>query len=316
MGIPDFRSIFKNVEVPLSLFIILGMISFGIFILGDRMWRNQFQRNIPLYDNLMQAGKNLTKGQLLFEKLLSGDQSVKTGDAWPFFEAASLLVKDCLNGKSRIIYLTGKPPRDEELINQLQQLDTQINKVYTMAVKRWETRTSPVRISVTEERQAFYDLERKIDSLNYHILENIGELLGSQKRIQLAILILWLFIFTCLSALLYITGKKHKEAERQLKKSRDGLERQVEERTAKLSESNDFLRMEIEERLKAEEALKKSEKDLRTLSLRIFYAQEDERRRIGNELHDARWYMRTHSGIFRSHVPAVSVDISDAGPDQ
>jgi PAS domain S-box-containing protein len=43
---------------------------------------------------------------------------------------------------------------------------------------------------------------------------------------------------------------------------------------------------DITEHKQAEEALKKSEKDLRTLSLRIFYAQEDERRRIGNELHD------------------------------
>ena len=107
MGIADFRNIFKNIEVPLSLFIILGITSFGIFIFGDRMWRNQFQRNIPLYDNLMQAGKNLTKGQLLFEKLLSGDQSVRIEDTWPFFEAALLSVKDSLNGRSTIIYLTG-----------------------------------------------------------------------------------------------------------------------------------------------------------------------------------------------------------------
>ncbi len=266
MGIPDFRSIFKHIQVPLSVFIILGITSFGIFILGDRMWRNQFQRNIPLYDNLMQAGKNLTKGQLLFEKLLSGDQSVRTGDAWPFFKAASLSVKDCLNGRSTIIYLTGKPPRDEYLINQLQQLDTHINKVYALAVKRWETRTSPIRISVAEERQTYYDLERKIDSLNYHVLENIGELNKSQKKIQLTTSILWLFIFTCLSALLVITGKKRKDAERQLIKSHNGLERQVEERTFELTELNDLLVQEIEERKLAEESLKESEERWRSLT--------------------------------------------------
>ncbi len=266
MGIPDFRSIFKNIEVPLSVFIILGITSFGIFVFSDRMWRNQFQRNIPLYDNLMQARKNLTKGQLLFEKLLSGDQSVKVEDAWPFFEAASLSVKDSLSGRSTIIYLTGKPPKDEELINQLQQLDTHVNKVYTLALKRWESRTSPIGISVAEERQAYYDLERNIDSLNYHILEHIGELLGNQKKVQLTTLFLWFFILTCLSTLLYITGKKHKEAEKQLKKSHDDLERQVEKRTYELTESNVFLIQEIEERKLAEELLKESEERWRSLT--------------------------------------------------
>ena len=266
MGIPDFRSIFKNIEVPLSVFIILGITSFGIFVFSDRMWRNQFQRNIPLYDNLMQARKNLTKGQLLFEKLLSGDQSVRIEDIWPFFEAASLSVKDSLNGRSTIIYLTGKPPKDEDLINQLQQLDTHINKVYALAVKRWESRTSPIGISVAKERQANYDLERQIDSLNYHLLKHISELLGSQKKIQPTTLFLWFFILTCLSVLLYTTGKKHKEAERQLKKSHDDLERQVEKRTHELTEMNDLLIQEIKEHKLAEESLKESEERWRSLT--------------------------------------------------
>jgi PAS domain S-box-containing protein len=49
------------------------------------------------------------------------------------------------------------------------------------------------------------------------------------------------------------------EAEKALVKARDGLEKRVEERTADLAEANEQLRLEIEERKLAEEALRRSE---------------------------------------------------------
>ena len=49
------------------------------------------------------------------------------------------------------------------------------------------------------------------------------------------------------------------EAEKALAKARDELEKRVEERTADLAKANEQLRLEIEERKRAEEALRKSE---------------------------------------------------------
>lgn len=57
----------------------------------------------------------------------------------------------------------------------------------------------------------------------------------------------------------------HKRAEEALRKARDELERRVEERTAELRASNEHLQREIEERTRAEEGLRHSHDELRTI---------------------------------------------------
>lgn len=70
-----------------------------------------------------------------------------------------------------------------------------------------------------------------------------------------------------------------KEAEEDLREAYAELERHVEERTAELARSNETLRAENAERLRAEDAR-------RELLRRLVTAQEQERRRISQELHD------------------------------
>ena len=59
---------------------------------------------------------------------------------------------------------------------------------------------------------------------------------------------------------------QRREAEEALIRARDGLEERVEERTADLAKANEQLRLEIEERKRAEEALRESEEKFRTVS--------------------------------------------------
>lgn len=72
-----------------------------------------------------------------------------------------------------------------------------------------------------------------------------------------------------------------------LRGARDELEGKVEKRTAELTRSNEQLRKEIEERKRIEETLKKSEKQLQSLSSQLLTFQEKERKRIAQELHDS-----------------------------
>ena len=77
-----------------------------------------------------------------------------------------------------------------------------------------------------------------------------------------------------------------KRMEEELRKSRDELEARVRERTAELAQSNEELTLEIAERLKVEQTLQESKKQLHILASQLLTAQENERKRIALEVHD------------------------------
>lgn len=71
-----------------------------------------------------------------------------------------------------------------------------------------------------------------------------------------------------------------------LSRAYDDLENRVQDRTRELIETNNKLESVIAEQAQTEDALRKSEKELRLLSKQLLNAQEDERRRIALDLHD------------------------------
>ncbi|HOV85030.1 MAG TPA: GAF domain-containing protein [Syntrophobacteraceae bacterium] len=77
-----------------------------------------------------------------------------------------------------------------------------------------------------------------------------------------------------------------KRSEEELLRAHQDLEARVAERTAELERANATLRMEIEQRRKAEAALLRSEQQLKFLSSRLLAAQEEERTRLAREIHD------------------------------
>jgi PAS domain S-box-containing protein len=73
----------------------------------------------------------------------------------------------------------------------------------------------------------------------------------------------------------------------ELQQLTETLEQQVQERTVELKVANDELRNQIDECARIESALKKSESDLRHLSIELLNAQEKERKMIAGEIHDS-----------------------------
>ena len=78
-----------------------------------------------------------------------------------------------------------------------------------------------------------------------------------------------------------------RRAERELKLLNRALEQRVAERTARLTGINRELREEIARRRSAEESLRDSKVELEALSDRLVTAQEEERKRIAQDLHDS-----------------------------
>jgi len=76
-------------------------------------------------------------------------------------------------------------------------------------------------------------------------------------------------------------------AQESLRGLNEQLESRVRERTAELQQANEVLRTEISLRQSAETALRGSRNELRQLSVQLMRAQEIERKRIAQELHDS-----------------------------
>jgi PAS domain S-box-containing protein len=80
---------------------------------------------------------------------------------------------------------------------------------------------------------------------------------------------------------------RRKETEEELKKSREELETRVHQRTQELEVINEDLKTEIDKRQKIENKLRESESYLHHLSAELLTAQEKERRRVAQEIHDS-----------------------------
>jgi PAS domain S-box-containing protein len=78
-----------------------------------------------------------------------------------------------------------------------------------------------------------------------------------------------------------------KKMEKDLLTAREDLEARIQERTANLGQAVKALRAEINDRKRAEQALRESDSRLHHLSAELLSAQEKERRKIARDLHDS-----------------------------
>ncbi|RJR39750.1 MAG: PAS domain-containing sensor histidine kinase [Deltaproteobacteria bacterium] len=88
------------------------------------------------------------------------------------------------------------------------------------------------------------------------------------------------------AVIVFMDISDRKQAEEEIRRYREHLEKLVAERTGELTRANVQLREEIEDRKRAEQALMESGEKLRSLTSQLMSVQERERSRISAELHD------------------------------
>lgn len=101
--------------------------------------------------------------------------------------------------------------------------------------------------------------------------------------------------------------------QRELKEINAGLELRVAARSRELSQANEALMAEIEERKQTEKALTRSQEQLRALYVQLSELEEAERRRLARELHDQVGQNLTALGI---NLNVVLNQLSDASRDK
>jgi len=105
-----------------------------------------------------------------------------------------------------------------------------------------------------------------------------------------------------------------RRAERELRLLNRALEQRVADRTARLTGINRALRDEIARRRVAEESLRDSKVELEALSDRLVMAQEQERKRIAQDLHDSvgQWMSAIKYSLERASLLAHRNDTKQA----
>jgi signal transduction histidine kinase len=134
-------------------------------------------------------------------------------------------------------------------------------------------------------------------SLDYYFTPPLYSLTLELAHIRVA-------VFTLLAAFVASASAARRRAEHSLKRARDDMETRVRERTAELEQSNQQLQEEIRERRRAEEAIE-------NLAGRLITAQEEERRRIGRELHD---HISQMLGVLTIKIDQLRADEECAPP--
>jgi PAS domain S-box-containing protein len=106
-----------------------------------------------------------------------------------------------------------------------------------------------------------------------------------------------------------------KRTEEELKKAKDDLEIKVQERTAELQLTVRLLQEEIHERNEAEEKVLFYQEQLRTLMSKLSVAEEQERKRISEHIHDNisqnLAISKMHLETLQESVPSISKELKE-----
>ncbi|HXE98255.1 MAG TPA: sensor histidine kinase [Dongiaceae bacterium] len=289
--------------MPMTV-LLIGILSVALLFAIYRI-RVYQQNNSVLHNAVLHVEVDTAIFHIQIEESLSGDTTVNIRDALALMDKTIKLAEAISIGGpvdseeesvSGMVKMLGLQPRVEEMKSLLMEFKN---------LALW-------RLQDSSERGAGSDADQKFDAMFNQIFEkavvienvcetNRDEYLNKSKHLVHSIYLLWAFIMVSATTIILRVEVKRKRAEEalldtnslllsqaeELAAHRENLTGLVAQRTTELTAANEHLRLEIAERIHAEETLKESARQIRQLSAQLLMAQENERKRISMELHDS-----------------------------
>ncbi len=271
---------------PATIFLV-GVLSMALLIWTDQV--NQAQRTHFAFTNaLMDLRIRVATSHLWLEEAIAGEGGDEIDRAWSDLREATRLSEVLLNGGESEHGLILQPLTDPKLRRRAEDIRWLLSEFGMIARERRQRPEFTGVGSVLENRTdaIFDDLQRRADELERIVERNEAADHAKSRRLIFGIFLTWSSIVVVATIGLLRRERRRRHAEEALERARDELEMRVAERTRELRSLNDQLSLEVIEHMKAEEALRETEKQLRQLSASLLTAQETERRRISRGLHD------------------------------
>jgi len=292
-----------NYWMPMTVFLI-GILSIALLFAISRI-RVYQHINSVLNNAILHVEVDTALFHLKIEEFISGDTTVNIQDAIARMDKTIRLAEAITSG--------GPIDSEQEPVaGMVKMLGLQAQAKEMNSLLKTFKNLALWRLQSVDERGPGSDADQQFDMQFNQILEkaaaietacktNRDEYLLKSRQLVHSIYLLWAFVMVSATTVIWRIETQRKLAEESLRETnslllsrteelaahRENLRGLVEQRTTELTSANEKLRLEIAERLQAEETLKESEKQVRQLSDQLIRAQEIERKRISMELHDS-----------------------------
>jgi signal transduction histidine kinase len=252
------------VSLGFLVFLVIGIVGFS-FQKGLEM--------ITVYAPLINADTeiklNVSVAHMWVEEILAGDTTKELEDVWAALDRADKNARAMLEGgkyAEQVII----PLEDVEIRNMVKKVIQELEEFRTIAEQRLSHRETSLTGSPIDYRydKVYSTFTKNADQIKFRLMELIATDLQYFKATQYILMIVCFIISLATGIAWY-----------RFEYFRDRVIRA-------LHQSNENLEMEIEEHIKTEDRLIKSEKQLRGLGNQLQTVREEEKAHIAREVHD------------------------------